>query len=64
MIRHTVSFRLRHPHGSSAEAAYNAHPEHRAFVAERWASEVDDFLELDYIAYVGAETIPRSDDVA
>ncbi len=93
-IRHTVSFRLRHPDGSDDERrfletaaatlpaipgvdafevldevspkngfrfgfsmefadqaaydAYNAHPEHTRFVAERWDPEVEDFLEVDY----------------
>jgi heme-degrading monooxygenase HmoA len=28
--------------------AYDRHPVHRAFVAQRWVPEVDDFLELDY----------------
>jgi hypothetical protein len=32
----------------AAYDAYVAHPVHRAFVAQRWAAEVDDFLELDY----------------
>ncbi|GAA3218773.1 Dabb family protein [Oerskovia jenensis] len=93
MIRHTVAFRLRHPEGSAAEAAfltdarvlaqipgverfeqlrqtstknaftfgfsmefadadayaaYDGHPDHRAFVARRWVPEVEDFLEIDY----------------
>lgn len=96
MIRHTVAFRLKHPQGSAAEAAfiadgrriltaipgvtnfealrqvspkngfafgfsmefadqaaydgYNDHPDHVAFVRDRWLKEVDDFLELDYRA--------------
>ncbi len=94
-IRHTVSFRLRHPAGSDEERAfleaaerlaeipgveafellaevspknafrfgismefagsaayeaYNRHPEHVRFVEERWAAEVEDFLEIDYAA--------------
>lgn len=93
MIRHTVAFRLRHPKGSPAEAAfladalvlatipgvaaferlnqvspkngfhfgfsmefvdaaayagYNDHPDHVAFVRDRWVPEVEDFLEIDY----------------
>jgi hypothetical protein len=32
-----------------AYEAYNAHPLHQAFVAERWAKEVADFQELDYV---------------
>ena len=29
-------------------AGYDAHPAHRAFVAERWLPEVAEFLEIDY----------------
>lgn len=28
--------------------AYDRHPVHTAFVAQRWVREVEDFLELDY----------------
>ena len=94
MIRHTVLFRLTHPGGSPAEAAfladasvlasipgvtsferlrqvssknpftfglsvefadhahyagYNAHPDHVAFVRDRWVPEVAEFLEVDYM---------------
>lgn len=28
--------------------AYNTHPDHVAFVQERWIPEVSDFLEIDY----------------
>lgn len=93
MIRHTVTFRLKHSAGSAAEtdflkaacelssipgvqkfeclrqtspkngftfglsmefddtvayASYSAHPEHDAFVQQRWIPEVSEFLELDY----------------
>lgn len=93
MIRHTVTFRLIHPGGSLAEAAfltdatilasipgvtnferlrqvstknsftfgfsmefadeahyaaYNEHPDHVAFVRDRWVPEVAEFLEIDY----------------
>jgi heme-degrading monooxygenase HmoA len=34
----------------SAYDAYNAHPDHRRFVEERWLQEVSDFLEIDYAA--------------
>jgi hypothetical protein len=27
---------------------YDAHPDHVAFVRDRWMKEVDDFLEIDY----------------
>ena len=32
----------------AAYDAYNEHPVHAAFVADRWAGEVEDFLEIDY----------------
>jgi hypothetical protein len=32
----------------AAYEAYNEHPEHVAFVQERWLAEVTDFLEIDY----------------
>jgi quinol monooxygenase YgiN len=98
MIRHTVAFSLRHPHGSDREAAfldaarglasipgvrnfeqlrqvspkstfqfsfsmefadaaayeaYNEHPFHQSFVAERWANEVENFQELDFVPLNG-----------
>ncbi|MGV1793930.1 Dabb family protein [Rhizobium sp. A37_96] len=28
--------------------AYNAHPDHVAFVRDRWMPEVESFLEIDY----------------
>ena len=34
----------------AAYAAYNEHPDHTRFVAERWLPEVVDFLEIDYRA--------------
>ena len=34
----------------SAYDEYNEHPDHLRFVQERWAPEVQDFLELDYTA--------------
>ena len=34
----------------AAYDAYDAHAEHIAFVAERWASDVADFLEVDFAA--------------
>ena len=94
MIRHTVAFTLKHPHGSAAETAfldaakilaaipgvekfeqlrqvsaknayrfgfsmefadqaahsgYNDHPDHVAFVRNRWIPEVAAFTETDYI---------------
>ncbi len=36
--------------GPEQYEAYNAHPDHRRFVEERWKPEVEDFLELDYAA--------------
>ena len=35
----------------AAYEAYNGHPSHEAFVAERWVPEVEEFLELDYARY-------------
>ena len=32
----------------AAYDAYNTHPAHVAFVADRWVPEVEDFLEIDY----------------
>ncbi|MDX6570503.1 MAG: hypothetical protein QOH15_3081 [Gaiellales bacterium] len=32
----------------SAYEAYNAHPDHVAFVQGRWLPEVSEFLEIDY----------------
>ena len=32
---------------AAAYAAYDAHPDHRRFVEERWLTEVADFQELD-----------------
>lgn len=34
----------------AAYSAYNDHPDHVAFVRDRWMVEVDDFLEVDYTA--------------
>jgi len=34
----------------AAYDAYNAHPDHVRFVQERWETEVEDFLEIDYRA--------------
>jgi Stress responsive A/B Barrel Domain len=34
----------------AAYAAYNDHPDHVAFVANRWDPEVADFLEIDVTA--------------
>ena len=35
---------------ASAYQAYNEHPEHVAFVQDRWMAEVTDFQEIDYEA--------------
>ncbi len=34
----------------AAYAFYSGHPEHAAFVRERWIPEVKEFMELDYVA--------------
>lgn len=31
----------------AAYDAYDAHPDHQAFVRDRWAADVTDFLEID-----------------
>jgi hypothetical protein len=33
---------------AAAYTAYNEHPDHVRFVAERWVPEVEDFQEVDY----------------
>ncbi|MEJ3405632.1 Dabb family protein [Rathayibacter sp. YIM 133350] len=33
----------------AAYEAYNTHPDHVAFVRDRWVPEVADFLEIDYV---------------
>ena len=35
---------------AAAYEAYNEHPDHVRFVAERWVNEVEEFLEVDYAA--------------
>ncbi|WP_395743707.1 Dabb family protein [Prosthecobacter sp.] len=35
----------------AAYAFYSEHPEHTAFVKERWIPEVEEFMELDYVAH-------------
>jgi Stress responsive A/B Barrel Domain len=32
----------------AAYEGYNGHPDHVAFVRDRWMKEVEDFLEIDY----------------
>ncbi len=33
----------------AAYDAYNSHPDHVAFVRDRWVPEVEAFLEIDYV---------------
>lgn len=33
----------------AAYDAYNSHPAHVAFIADRWMKEVADFMEIDYL---------------
>jgi heme-degrading monooxygenase HmoA len=35
---------------AAAYAAYDSHPEHQGFVADRWLPEVEEFVEIDYQA--------------
>jgi len=48
-FRHGFSMKF---DGQAAYDAYNNHPDHVAFVRDRWLPEVDEFLEIDYVAYV------------
>jgi hypothetical protein len=55
-----VSAKNAYRHGVSMEfadratyEAYNAHPDHVAFVTELWESEVAEFLEIDFVAAAG-----------
>jgi quinol monooxygenase YgiN len=48
--RHGVSMEFA---DRAAYDAYDAHPDHRAFVAQRWVPEVADFLEIDFAATAG-----------
>lgn len=34
--------------GAAEYQTYNEHPEHVAFVEERWIPEVEEFMEIDY----------------
>ena len=34
----------------AAYSGYNDHPDHVAFVRDRWVPEVVDFMEIDYVA--------------
>lgn len=40
---------------AAAYSAYNEHPDHVAFVQGRWIPEVEEFLELDFEPYDGAD---------
>jgi len=37
--------------GRAEYDAYNVHPVHQEFVATRWATEVADFTEFDFVPY-------------
>lgn len=36
-------------HDQTAYDGYNVHPDHVAFVRDRWVPEVEAFLEIDYV---------------
>jgi Stress responsive A/B Barrel Domain len=38
----------------AAYDGYDTHPDHTAFVRDRWIPEVEEFLELDFERYDGA----------
>ena len=42
----------------AAYDGYNVHPDHVAFVRDRWVPEVSDFLEIDYTP-LGRTPVPR-----
>jgi Stress responsive A/B Barrel Domain len=46
-FRHGISMEFA---DADAYAAYNLHPDHTRFVEERWAAEVEEFLEIDFAA--------------
>ena len=48
--RHGVSMEFA---DRAAYEAYNAHPDHVAFVTQLWDREVADFLEIDFVAAGG-----------
>ena len=48
--RHGVSMEFA---DRAAYEAYNAHPDHIAFVTQLWDREVGDFLEIDFVAAGG-----------
>jgi len=35
----------------AAYDSYNVHPDHVAFVRDRWVPEVETFLEIDYVPF-------------
>jgi quinol monooxygenase YgiN len=37
-------------HDQAAYTHYNDHPDHTAFVQNRWIPEVSKFMEIDYVA--------------
>jgi hypothetical protein len=43
----------------AAYDGYNAHPDHVAFVRDRWVPEVADFMEIDYAPLSARNPIPR-----
>lgn len=47
---HAFQFSMRFA-DKAAYAAYNAHPDHTAFVEGRWVPEVASFQELDLVPY-------------
>jgi len=44
MIRHTVTFKLKHKRGSVEESALK----HISFVEDVWIPQVVDYIEIDY----------------
>ena len=44
----------------AAYASYNDHPDHVAFVRDRWIPEVETFLEIDYVPLIGNSVVQPS----
>jgi len=42
---------------AAAYDSYNEHPFHQQFVADRWALEVSDFQELDFVPLEGSSRL-------
>ena len=55
--RHGVSMEFA---DRAAYEAYNAHPDHVAFVTQLWESEVAEFLEIDFVTAAGHQATGKA----